>query len=53
MKGWDQLVELGSDHAQGVLPGPAHDGINFDGWLRPRRRVHLSVVPPAEEAFGA
>jgi diguanylate cyclase (GGDEF)-like protein len=50
---WDQLVELGCDQAQGFYLARPMTASNFDGWLRQRRRGHLSVVPPAEEAFGA
>jgi diguanylate cyclase (GGDEF)-like protein len=50
---WDQLVELGCDQAQGFYLARPMPATTFDLWLRQRRRGHLSVVPPAEEMFGA
>jgi diguanylate cyclase (GGDEF)-like protein len=50
---WDRLVELGCHWAQGFYLARPMTAPMFDMWLRQRRRGHLSVVPPAEEAFGA
>ena len=50
---WDRLAVLGCDWAQGFHLARPMTAATFDAWLRQRRRGHLSVVPPAGEAFGA
>jgi diguanylate cyclase (GGDEF)-like protein len=50
---WDTLADLGCDWAQGFVLARPMPAATFDGWLRQRRRGHLSLVEPAEESFGA
>jgi diguanylate cyclase (GGDEF)-like protein len=51
---WDTLSELGCDWAQGFYLARPMTAATFDVWLRQRRRgYHLSLVPPADEGFGA
>jgi EAL domain-containing protein (putative c-di-GMP-specific phosphodiesterase class I) len=50
---WDTLAQLGCDWAQGFYLARPMTAATFDVWLRQRRRGHLSLVRPAEEAFGA
>ncbi len=49
---WDQLKDLGCDWAQGFYMARAMAPPKFDVWLQQRRRGHLSVVPPVNQAFG-
>jgi diguanylate cyclase (GGDEF)-like protein len=50
---WDTLTELGCHWAQGFYLARPMNVPTFDVWLRQRRRGHLSLLPPADDAFGA
>jgi diguanylate cyclase (GGDEF)-like protein len=50
---WDQLAALGCDWAQGFYLARPMTAQTFDVWLRQRGRRHLSIVRPADTAFGA
>jgi EAL domain-containing protein (putative c-di-GMP-specific phosphodiesterase class I) len=50
---WDSLTELGCDWAQGFYLARPMTAATLEVWLRQRRRGHLSLVPPADEVFGA